>query len=405
MADLWYRKDAPRIAMIYGEQVRWDSSEAELLLASKFDLHITAFGDMLVGTTDAQKQKFNDNLKRLHDMNPRLKILYSTTGACEAHRGSKYFSDDCFLRTPEGDYINSWPGACLLNLSNPKTIAAYKDVFADRWPHDLAVDGIYIDTMGGSFDHWAVELESKKKVQIDANCDGLPDDNDELDRLWIEGKRQILAGVREVYGDEPYILVNSTMYSDYAKPYADGTIFEGILDHIALPEAYTKYSFDQIISEYLKWCKTPSGRPNVTYIDVTPGFDIDFVPLESRPVMENNRTWLRGYESLQKMRFGLAFSLLGDGHFTFQLHTRWLGEHWWYQEYDIPIGKPLGEYYKHEDGTYRRDYENAIVVLNNTYHDIEPHFDQTMRDGTTSWVGKDFFLPSKDGRIYVRVGL
>ena len=58
-----------------------------------------------------------------------------------------------------------------------------------------------------------------------------------------------------------------------------------------------------------------------------------------------------------------------------------------------------------EDGTYRRDYENAVVVLNNTYHDIEPHFDQTMRDGTTSWVGKDFFLPSKDGRIYVRVGL
>ena len=40
-----------------------------------------------------------------------------------------------------------------------------------------------------------------------------------------------------------------------------------------------------------------------------------------------------------------------------------------------------------------------------SYHDVQPHFEQTMRDGTMGWVGKDFYLPSKDGRIYVRVGL
>jgi len=156
---------------------------------------------------------------------------------------------------------------------------------------------------------------------------------------------------------------------------------------------------------YQFWCQSPPGRTNCTYINATPGFDIDFNYWETSSNAGVNRILQKGYESLRRMRFGLVFTLLGDAHYTFQLHTRWLGNHWWYQEYDIPIGKPLGEYYKHEDGTYRRDYENAIVVLNNTYHDIQPHFDQTMRDGTTSWVGKDFDLPSKDGRIYIRVGL
>jgi len=400
MADLWNRKDAPRIANIYGHHIRWDSSEAELLLAAKYDLHIAGYSY----ETQEQLRKLNDNLKRVHEMNPRTRVVHYIAGACEYRRGTKYFSDDCFLKTPEGDFINSWPGSCLLNLSKPETLDAYMGLIEDRWPRDLEVDGIYIDCMGGGFDAWAVELESKKKVGIDANEDGVNDSREELNKAWVEAKTKILQNVRSVYGDEPYILVNSGG-GTYAKPYADGTIFEGMLDHIALPEAYTSLNFDQIMAQYQLWSKTPSGRPNITYIDVTPGFDVEFNPGQTRPSDENVRFLQRGYESLQKMRFGLAFSLLGDAHYTFQMHTRWLGLHWWYQEYDIPLGKPLGEYYKHEDGTYRRDYENAIVVLNNTYHDIQPHFEQTMRDGTTSWVGKDFNLPCKDGRIYIRVGL
>ena len=400
MADLWYRKDAPKIAMIYGANPRWDSSEAELLQAAKFDLIVTA----LKAETQAQRIKLNDNLKRLHDMNPRLRIVSYVAGVCEAPRSSPYFTEDCFVHTVEGDIINSWPGNCLLNFHNPKTISGCIDRINDLWPTNLDSDGIYIDCMGGSFDAWAVELESKKKVRIDANGDGTEDSLTELDQVWLQGKEKILADIRKVRGDEPYILVNSAG-GTYAKPYADGTIFEGMLDHLALPEAYTSFRFEQIMEQYQLWSTTPSGRPSITYIDVTPGFDVEFSHGQTRPSEESNRFLQRGYESLQKMRFGLAFSLLGDAHFAFQMHTRCLGLHWWYQEYDIPVGKPLGPYYKHEDGTYRRDYENAIVVLNNTYHDIQPHFEQTMRDGTTSWVGRDFFLPSKDGRIYVRVGL
>jgi len=400
MADLWYRKDAPKIAKIYGTGPSWDSSETDLKFLSKFDLIMTGYD----WETQAQKEKLNDNLKRIHDMNPRLKLMFYLGGACEYARGTKYFSDDCFLRTTEGDFINSWPGSCLLNLSKPETLAAYMDLFADNWPRDLDMDGVYIDNMNGSFDAWAVELVSRKKVQVDANLDGLEDDRAELDRLWKAGKLSMLRSLRETYGEEPYIVINGTMGSDYAKAYADGTILEDKLDHLIIPEAYSRFSFDEILERYRVWDDVRPGRVNCTYINTTPGIDISY-DQHSIPFEENNRLFQKSYESLQRMRFGLAFALLGDGHFTFQLHTRWLGQQWWYPEYDIPIGKPLGAYYKHADGTYRRDYENAVVVLNNTYHDIQPHFDQTMRDGTTSWVGRDFNLPSKDGRIYIRVGL
>lgn len=400
MADLWYRADAPKIAMIYGQNPRWDSSKAEILQASKYDLIISA----LRSGTKEQNQKLNDNLKRIHDMNPRNITVSYLAGSIEYPRG-KYFSDDCYLRTPEGDLINSWPGSCLLNLTNPDTIDAYMKMVDDLWPHELGVDGVYIDCMNVGFDWWVVEIESKKKVLIDADGDGIADDMEEVTRKWTAGKEEILRRIRAKYGKEPYILVNGSMYADYAKPYADGTIFEGILDHLILPESYTKYTFDEIMEQYSLWSSTPSGRPNCTYIDVSPGFDIEFGHADKCPTDETVRTLQRGYESLRQMRFGLACALLGDGHYTFQLHTRWLGQHWWYQEYDIPIGKPLGNFYKAEDGSYRRDYENAIVVVNMSYHELKPHFEQTMRDGTTGWVGKDFQLPSKDGRIYVRVGL
>ena len=406
MADLWYRKDAPKIAMIYGSNPRWDSSEAELLLAAKYDLIITSRAYARLGDVTAQKQeKLNDNLKRLHDMNPRLKVLFYFTGGAEYRRGTRYFSDDCFLKTTEGDIINSWPGSCLLNYANPKTVQCFNDMVDDLWPVGAAVDGIYFDTMFGWFDQWAVELESKKKVKVDANEDGLEDDISELEPIWIEAKRQILAHVREAYGDKPYLMVNAGHYSAYARPYADGNILEDYIDQLLIPEAYSGKTFDQLMDYYQFWSQSPEGRTNCTYINATPGFDIDYAYDRINSNAGCNRILQRGYESLQRMRFGLAFALLGNSHYTFQLSGRSLGQHWWYPEYDIPIGKPLGEYYRHEDGTYRRDYENAIVVLNNSYHDIQPHFEQTMRDGTTSWVGRDFNLPSKDGRIYVRVGL
>ena len=165
---------------------------------------------------------------------------------------------------------------------------------------------------------------------------------------------------------------NTNLDLRYCRDLLDDCTHEDVL--IAVKDKklnYVSTTFDEIMEQYSLWGTTPSGRPNCTYIDVTPGFDIEFNHGSTRPTEESNRFLQRGYESLRQMRFGLACALLGDGHYTFQLHTRWLGQHWWYQEYDIPIEKPLGAFYKAEDGTYRRDYENAVGVVNMSDHDVD----------------------------------
>jgi len=162
MSDLWYRKDAPKIAMIYGHHPRWDSSKAELLQAAKYDLIIAGFK---LDDSPAHIQRLNDNLKYLHEMNDRLIVVSYIAGSCEYFPNTKYFDKDCYLLTTEGEMINSWPGSMMLNLSKEKTIDSYMNLIEDKWPSALEVDGIYLDCMCGSFDAWAVELESKKKVR------------------------------------------------------------------------------------------------------------------------------------------------------------------------------------------------------------------------------------------------
>jgi hypothetical protein len=397
--QLWHREDSPKIAMIYGANIHPDINEAELKLAARYDLII---GGLHYGDTDISRQKTNDHIKRIHEMNPRSIVLHYVGGACEQRTDNPFFDHDCFLKTTEGESISSWPGSHMLNLTKQKTIDALTRHIIHT--HSGAADGMYIDCMGGSFDGWVVEIATGKQVKVDADGDGMEDDLQTLNRAWLEGKENLLKTIREQIGAEPYILVNGGMANRYAKPYADGNIFEGIWDSMSIPAAYAHHSFSEILEACRLWSGTPSGRQNCSYIDITPGIDCEFNIHRSRPPAENSRLMLNGYESLRQMRYGLAMTLLTDIHFTFQLHTRCLGQYWWYPEYDLPIGKPLSGCYLAEDGSWRRDYENAVVVANITYHEVQPHFDAKMRDGTMGLTGRDFDLPSKDGRIYMRMG-
>ena len=396
----WHREGCPRIAQIYGANIHSNITEAELRLAARYDLIV---GGINFGDTDESRRKVNDHIKRLHEMNPRIIVLHYITGACEQRLDNPRFDRDCFLRTPGGEVITGWPGSHMLNLSKAKTVEAMAKSIIDS-SRGSAADGMYIDCMGGNFDTWCAELQMGKNVDVDADEDGVADEIAGLDRQWVDGKEQILKLIREEVGVEPYILVNGGMEHRYAKPYADGNLFEGILDHVSIPNLYSKYSFEQILEDCHLWSSTPSGRQNCSYIDITPKFDIDFNIRDTLSPIENSRILLKGYESLQLMRFGLAMTLLTDIHYTFQLHTRALGQYWWYQEYDLPIGNPLGGCYKHEDGSWRRDYENAVVVANLNYHEIKPHFESEMRDSTSSQISKDFLLSAQDGRIYMRMG-
>jgi len=110
-------------------------------------------------------------------------------------------------------------------------------------------------------------------------------------------------------------------------------------------------------------------------------------------------------DDLRRMRLGLGTSLLLDnGFFGFDKGDGWhgYGEQWWFSEYDANLGMPKGNYEKASDGTYRRRYDNGIVIVNSGSNKIID-LDARYRDSTTSEIVNQIAIPSEDARILVEV--
>jgi len=78
--------------------------------------------------------------------------------------------------------------------------------------------------------------------------------------------------------------------------------------------------------------------------------------------------------SYQEMRFGLTSTLLGNGYYSFDSGDQSHGQVWWYDEYDVGLGKAVSAPYnlleldnqKVKPGLWRRDFEQGIILVNST---------------------------------------
>jgi hypothetical protein len=99
------------------------------------------------------------------------------------------------------------------------------------------------------------------------------------------------------------------------------------------------------------------------------------------------------------MRFGLTTALLGDGYFAYDAGTMARGNWWWYKEYDEPLGYPKGPAKRFPDGTWRREFQGGLVVVNGTHYDISVKLPRIYHDVSTGRVSRTFTVPMFDGRI------
>jgi hypothetical protein len=107
-----------------------------------------------------------------------------------------------------------------------------------------------------------------------------------------------------------------------------------------------------------------------------------------------------GIKDMNKMRLGLVLSLLLDNtYFTYDFGPRDHGQAWWFSEYDVDLGRPLGGYYKKGD-VYYRDFENGIIVAS-PYTTASVSFDNNFTDATTGSKSTVFNIEKGDGRIYL----
>ncbi|MBU0461009.1 MAG: putative glycoside hydrolase family 15 protein [Nanoarchaeota archaeon] len=108
-----------------------------------------------------------------------------------------------------------------------------------------------------------------------------------------------------------------------------------------------------------------------------------------------------GQKDLKKMRLGLTLSMLNDNtYFTYDFGPRDHGQAWWFPEYNVDLGRPLGGYYKKENA-YWRNFEKGIVV-SSPYSDITFSSDETYKDATTGINSGSFTIEKGDGRIFIK---
>ena len=107
-----------------------------------------------------------------------------------------------------------------------------------------------------------------------------------------------------------------------------------------------------------------------------------------------------GAVDMNKMRLGLTLSLLFDNtYFAYDFGPRDHGQAWWYSEYDVELGEPLGEYYE-VDGAYWREYENGYVV--SAPDGASVSFSEELTDATSGVKSTSFIIEAGDGRIFTR---
>jgi len=86
-------------------------------------------------------------------------------------------------------------------------------------------------------------------------------------------------------------------------------------------------------------------------------------------------------------------------YFTYDVGPRDHGQAWWFDEYDVRLGKPLGKYYK-KDNAYWREFEKGIVV-SSPNSDTAINFDKEYTDISTNKKSASFIVDKGDGRIFI----
>jgi hypothetical protein len=385
----------PRIANIYGAGVGPEATDVELQMAARYDLLI---GGLRVPADAEGRERLNLRMGRLRELNPGIVILHFAASAPYwGTREAEAVPEEAFLHTVEGNRIAGWPGTQMLNLSRPEALDLLAGHIISRY-EGLDLDGVFVDCMGAGFDSWAVEIETHRSVSIDADGDGQPDDIALLNRTWVEGKRALLAGLRAALGEETVVMVNAQAGAEYIRPYVNGNYYEDYVDYAI----DCRMDWATVLGMYLEECALPHS-PNCTTINASSGVWPEYNAPSRLPAEECQELLEHTYGQLRRMRFGLATALLGDGYYGYDLNTRWRGQHWWYPEFDAPLGRAVGAGGPADDGTWRREFEGGFVIVNPQVKRARVTLPRRYRDFTTGWSGTEFAIPAQDGRIYLPV--
>ncbi len=328
------------------------------------------------------------SLSTIRRTNPQVKILawipfgQEPSGMAIAQGIPSEGTNDWFSRRPNGQYVRpSWGG----HFMNPAA-------FNNAWPKYAAefvgrnylqpdqYDGVLLDIMAEG--NW---------MGADFNRDGVRNELD--DALWQEGTALVTTLLRTSVPQAILTGNGGSPWSEHCPYFADAN---GDMHENALGDEFGVPGWDNVWRGYQTCMTRATPRPAVHFISV----DVR----NGRSLQDAKKLPSLTQDDLRRMRLGLGTTLLDDGYFGFDRGDCLHGQLWWFDEYDADLGQPLRRYQKdrYGSGTYSRDFQNGIVVVNPSGGAVTVTVVEALQDATTRQVARAFVVPANDAKIFVR---
>lgn len=248
-----------------------------------------------------------------------------------------------WLKDTSGNYVSFWPGTKMINVT-PATPSVngqhWYDYLATFMHNEVMSTGLWD---GIFYDNVFVDISWLNGGNVDLNRDGRAESAAELDQSWRDGMAELLRLSRSYEGAETIIVGNGGgEYYDHL----NGRLIESFPSALdgGWPGAMGKY-FQTLANADL------------------PGI-----------VLINGNTTTGRSDDYRQLRYTMTSTLMGDGFISFDYGPVRHADFWWYDEYSTALGQPVGNATnvlnpsraQFEDSVWRREYENAIVLVNAT---------------------------------------
>lgn len=375
----------PRLANYWVSSLKIGKSEAMSL--TKWDLIVVRHP-----TVDTEQEA----LKWIRKQNPNIKILAWINAGLD--RSIQFF--------PEAD--ESWFLHYADDVSNPKTPKERRVVLWTMKADNTDIVGLGMNPASdwstylpqfvqeklmssGLFDgvFYDCPWEAMWKPRIDINNDGIPDSPGIVNQLYQKGMTGLLKLTRELIGPEAIVFGNPGSEWGDNSPYWEYA--NGHMQENALGTQFGN-SWPKVWEIYQRNMKKPS-----------PPLRMHWIAADTNDERYDQTNPRLPPTELQKMRFGLGITLLGDGYFGFDQGSRGGHGHlWWFPEYDANLGLARGDAKERSDGIWIREFDNGIVVVNPTAGEKIIDFENTYQDITTSTRSSHFGILPRDGRILIK---
>ena len=306
------------------------------------------------GQTDpARLSVMRDNVCRLRDENPRIRVLASVDACRLGGPLAESARDDWWITDSRAQRVLArYPDTYLMDLSRPGWRAHVADLIEQHVVGANMFDGLLLSGAGPWF---PTDLAGGARVWIDLNRDGQADTWQELNRQWRAAAAGLLESVAAVVPSTMAMLVEDA-------PEDQTPLVSGSLLADALAGCYRQPTlWRDVFRRYARWAH--HGRaPRVTVLSATsgiaPGRQHQADSWRFDQIVADAR------QRLPCVRLGLCTTLLSDGYFAYDIHREALGQPFWFVYYNADLGVPVGDAYELPGPVWTRPYQRGQVFVN-----------------------------------------